>query len=409
MTEADAGVIIVGAGEAGAGVAFALRQNGYAGAITLIGEEGHPPYRRPPLSKGFLTGVVSEQALMFRSNEAYERARIKGLYRNRVLGIDRRAQTVVLEDGLGLPYRQLVLATGGRARRLALHGAEHPNIHYVRTIADVSRLRAQFRSGQRLMILGGGFIGLEIAAVGVLAGLKVTLAEALPRLLARVAAPVVSEFYAGAHRRRGVEILTALSAQSCRSGASALEVSFADGSLRPADLIIAGVGMIPNTELAQDAGLAVDNGILVDGQLATSDPRIFAVGDCCSYLSPFSEKRVRLESVPNAAEHARICAAAIMGRPALAHSVPWFWSDQYDLKLQIAGLSDGYDDIVIRGEPQAESFCTFYLAQGVIVSAAAVNRPADFSLAKKLVAQRTREPKARLRDETIPLNTLMAR
>lgn len=407
MTEADAGVIIVGAGEAGAGVAFALRQNGYAGAITLIGEEGHPPYRRPPLSKGFLTGAVSEQALMFRSREAYERAQIKGLYHGRVLGIDRRDQTVVLEDGPALPYRQLVLATGGRARRLALPGADHPNLHYVRTIADVNRLRAQFRSGQRLMILGGGFIGLEIAAVGAQAGLKVTLAEALPRLLARVVAPAISEFYAQAHRRCGVEILTAVSAQSCQSGASALEVTFADGSLRRADLIIAGVGMIPNTELARDAGLAVDNGILVDEQLATSDPRIFAVGDCCSYLSPHAGRRIRLESVPNAAEHARICAAAMMGRPALAHSIPWFWSDQYDLKLQIAGLSEGYDDIVVRGEPQSNSFCTFYLAQGIILSAAAVNRPADFTMARKLVAQRTRATGAQLRDETFPLNTLM--
>ena len=257
------------------------------------------------------------------------------------------------------------------------------------------------------MILGGGFIGLEIAAVGSRAGLKVTLAEAPPRLLARVAAPVISEFYAEAHRRRGVEILTALSAQSCKCGTDALEISFADGTVRPADLIIAGIGMMPNTELARDAGLAVDNGILVDEQLMTSDPRIFAVGDCCSYLSPHAARRIRLESVPNAAEHARICAAAIMGRPAPAHSVPWFWSDQYDLKLQIAGLSEGYDDIVVRGEPRSESFCTFYLAQGSIVSAAAVNRPADFTMGRKLVAQRTRATSAQLRDETFPLNALL--
>ena len=230
MTEADAGVVIVGAGEAGAGVAFALRQSGYVGPITLIGEEGHPPYRRPPLSKGFLTGEVSEQALMFRSSEAYERAQIRGLYHSKVLGIDRRSPTVVLEGGLALPYRQLVLATGGRARRLTFPGADHPNIHYVRTIADVSRLRGQFRAGQRLLILGGGFIGLEIAAVGALGGLNVTLVEALPRLLSRVAAPVISEFYAAAHRRRGVDILTALSAHACSSAAGALQVSFAEGA-----------------------------------------------------------------------------------------------------------------------------------------------------------------------------------
>lgn len=407
MRHRDAGVVIVGAGEAGAGVAFALRQSRFEGEVTLIGEEPHPPYRRPPLSKGFLTGEVSEQALAFRGPAAYERARIRTLFDRQVQRIDRALCTVRLNDGTDVPYEHLVLATGGRARRLSLPGAEHSRLHYVRTIADVQRLREHFLPGSEILILGGGFIGLEIASVGVTHGLKVTLVEALPRLLARVSTPVISDFYASSHRRRGVQIKTGLSARCFEDRGSQLAVRFDDDSQLCADVVIAGVGMIPNTDLAQAAGLAVENGIVVDSQLVSSDPRIFAVGDCANYLNPQLGTRVRLESVPNAAEHARICAAAITGESPPPQAVPWFWSDQYDLKLQIAGLSRGFDECAIRGDPATESFCAYYLRKGVVICADAINRPSDFSIAKKLISGQIRASIEQLQDESFSLASLL--
>ena len=400
----------MGAGEAGAGVAFALRQNGYDGPVTLIGEEPHVPYRRPPLSKAYLTGEMAEAALAFRGAEAYERAGINCLTGIRAQGIDRNRCLVKLADGSGISYQYLVLATGGRARRLALPVSDHPRIHYVRTIDDVRRLRTQFVAGSRLVILGGGFIGLEIAATGVKSGLQVTVAEALPRLLARVSAPVVSEFYAAAHRSRGVEVLTNRSVASLTDGDGGVEVHFSDGTHRLCDLIIAGVGMVPTTDLAESAALEVDNGIVVDSRLMTSDPRIFAVGDCCNYLhTSYLGRRVRLESVPNAADHARICAAAICGRTVPLHAVPWFWSDQYDLKLQIAGLSSGYDAIAMRGRQESESFSVFYLRAGAVIAADSINRPADFTVARKLVAHRVLASIEDLENDNIPLSSLLPR
>ena len=401
--------VIVGAGQAGGDLATALRQAGYAGRIVLVGDEAAVPYRRPPLSKAFLSGDISEDALYIKSREAYAKHDIELLTGVRVEAIDRVAHAVTLSDGQVLSYDKLAITTGGRARRLPLPGAERPNVHYVRTIEDIGRLREQFKAGKRLVIVGGGYIGLEVAAVGIKKELQVTLVEAMPRLLARVTGPELSEYYDSVHRRHGVDI---------RLGAGVRELEYddrqvtavilQDGTRVPADLLIVGIGLIPNTELAEQAGLAVDNGVLVDLYAQTSDPDIVAAGDCTNHDNGFLGRRTRLESVPNASEQARVAAASICGKRVPHASVPWFWSDQYNLKLQMVGLSQGYDQVVVRGSMAADSFVAFYLQQGVVIAVDSVNRAPDFMVGKKMVAARLRADPAVLADESVILKSLVA-
>ena len=403
----EPGVVIVGAGEAGGGLTGVLRQQGYAGSITLIGDESYAPYRRPPLSKAFLAGEATLESLYLKSAESYARHQIDCRYGTGVESIDRQARTVRLFDTTTIPYTHLVLATGGHARRLSLPGANHPNVHYVRTIDDIIKLREQFLPGKRLLIIGGGYIGLEVASIGIKKGLRVLLVEALPRLLARVTVPELSAFYERAHSMRGVEILTGVGVHSFEGSALVNEVVLSDGRRKPVDLLIVGIGLIPNTELAQSCGLDVDNGIVVDAFNRTSDAHIWAIGDCSNQENEFLQRRVRLESVPNAAEQMRVCAAAICGKPIPNASIPWFWSDQYDLKLQMVGLSQAADQTVIRGDMGKESFCAFHLQNGVIIAADAVNRAPDFMVAKKLVAERVQARAAQLLDETFSLKSLL--
>lgn len=401
--------IIIGAGQAGGDLATALRQSGYAGRIVLIGDEAAVPYRRPPLSKAFLSGDIAEEALYIKSREAYAKHDIELLTGVRVESIDRAAHTVTLSDGQTLSYDKLAITTGGRARRLPLPGAERPNVHYVRTIEDIARLREQFKQGNRLVIVGGGYIGLEVAAVGIKKGLNVTLVEAMPRLLARVTGPELSQYYDQVHRRHGVDI---------RLGAGVRELEYddqqvkavilQDGTRVPADLLIVGIGLIPNTELAEKAGLAVDNGVLVDLYAQTSDPDVVAAGDCTNHDNGFLGRRTRLESVPNASEQARVAAASICGQRVPHASVPWFWSDQYNLKLQMVGLSQGYDQVVVRGSMSADSFVAFYLQGGTVIAVDSVNRAPDFMVGKKMVAARLRADPAVLADESVALKTLVA-
>lgn len=300
-----------------------------------------------------------------------------------------------------------MLATGGRARRLSLAGADSANVHYVRSINDTLRLQEQFRPGRRVLIIGGGYIGLEVASMGIKFGLQVTLIEMLPRVLARITASEVSAFYERVHRSRGVEIRTGVGVHALQGGVLVDTVVLSDGSKLSADVVVVGIGLLPNTELAEAAGLEVSNGISVNAYTQTTDPAVYSIGDCCSHENTFLGRRVRLESVPNAVEQAHVCAAAICGKPIQYSAVPWFWSDQYDLKLQMAGLSEGYDQIVIRGEMSNESFCSFYLSQGVIIAADAVNRPQEFMVARKLVAQRVRTTAEQLTDESVPLKALI--
>ncbi len=400
--------VIVGAGQAGGDLTTALRQQGYEGKIILIGDEPVLPYRRPPLSKAYLSGDIGEEALYLKPEAVYEKQGVEVRMGVEVTAIDREAHTVTLADGETIKYDKLVMATGGHARRLPLPGAEKPNVHYVRTIADIEHMKTQFKPGNRLVIIGGGYIGLEAASVGIKKELNVTLVEALPRLLARVTGPELSEYYYNVHTRHGVDIRLGAGVEALEGGDLVEAVVLSDGTRIEADLVIVGIGLIPNTELAEKAGVAVDNGILVDLYCQSSDPDILAAGDCANHDHGFLGRRMRLESVPNASEGARVVAATICGKQTPHNGVPWFWSDQYDLKLQMVGINQGHDQVVIRGSMAEDNFSAFYLQDGVVISVDAVNRPKDFMVGKKLVAGRVKTDAATLSDESIELKSLVS-
>jgi 3-phenylpropionate/trans-cinnamate dioxygenase ferredoxin reductase subunit len=407
-------IVIVGAGHAASEFAGALRQARYAGPVLMLGEEPHFPYHRPPLSKAFLSGEASLQALELKPTDSYVKIGVDVRTGVRVDALDRRRSSVSLSDGSREPYGKLVLATGGRPRRLALPGLERDrplsNVHYLRTIEDAARLRRQLQPGSQLVVVGAGYIGLEVAAVARKLGLHVTVLEAQPRVLARVTAPEISSFYSSVHQGAGVDIRTNTTITAVEldtSGDAVKALQSADGNVFPVDLLIVGVGLVPNVELAQAAGLAVENGIVVNEFGQTSDPDILAIGDCCNYPSELYGRRVRVESVPNASAQARVAAAWVCGRRETHTAAPWFWSDQYDLKLQIVGLSQDYDHLVVRGKPEDRSFMAFYLQGRRILAVDAVNRPAEFMVAKRLVAQMAcvSSPE-QLSDESWPLQNL---
>lgn len=393
--------IILGAGHAGAEAAFALRKEGFAGSILLAGEEPVLAYQRPPLSKTYLAENVTAQGLLIREAQAYAAANITTRTNARAVKIDPAARLVHFSDGTASSYGTLILATGARPRLLPYAG--HLHIHYIRTLADVDGLRAAIAPGKRALIIGGGYIGLETAAMLKKLGLKVTVLEAMERVLQRVTAPAMSEFYTRVHREEGVEIITGAAIKSLsREGAE-----LADGRMIKADVLIAGIGVIPNIELGVEAGLRVEAGALfVDAHCRTSDPHIYAAGDCTSFMSPHYARLIRLESVQNANDQARTIAANIAGRPTAYNALPWFWSDQYDVMLQIAGLSQGYDEVVIRGNPQSRSFAAFYFSQGQVIAADAVNRPKEYMIAKRLIAAKASPSPALIADESVPPNKL---
>jgi len=407
--------LIVGAGHAAGELAGSLRQGGFAGGITMVGEEPHLPYQRPPLSKAFLSGEADIEAIQLKSRATYDKARIDVRLSMRVVGVDRAGKHVTLADGSRERYDKLILATGGRPRVLDIPGLQAPgsltNLHYLRTIRDAERMRHQLKHGFSLVIVGGGYIGLEVAAVARRHGLRVTVLETLPRVLARVTAPELSLFYEEVHRGAGVDLRTGTMIRDVQIDESAdaiTAVSCMNGDVIPADLVVIGVGLIPNTEVAEQAGLAVDNGIVVDEFARTADPDIFAIGDCSNHPSSLYGRRIRLESVPNAVLQARTVAALLCGKPLPPAAVPWFWSDQYDLKLQIVGLSQGYDRLVVRGKFEDRSFIAFYLRDAHVVAADAVNRPKEFLLAKRLVADNISISSTdQLRDESLPLQDLL--
>ena len=403
---ASSSVVIVGAGQAAGETASELRKLGYEGRIRIFGEEAQPPYKRPPLSKAYLAGAVQDEALFVMRGPQMEKFNIEFVGNARVSAIDRAAKTISLENGASESYDKLVLATGGRARLLPIENADAPNVFPLRTIADVQAIRPHCVEGKRLVIVGGGFIGLEVAAIALKLGLKVTVLEGLPRVLARVTVPQMSSFFERVHRQAGVDLRTGAQV-SAFEGNPVTAVTLADGSRIEADFIVLGIGLTANVELAQACGLDVDNGIVVDEFTRTSDPDIHAAGDCTNHPSEFLGKRVRLESVQNAMEQGRAVARNLMGRDAPYNTVPWFWSDQYDLKLQMVGVSGEHDDMVIRGNPEAErSFAVFYLKQGRLIAADAVSRPQEFMFAKKLVSQGSVVDPARLADESLSMKEI---
>lgn len=403
--------IIVGAGHAAGMLIKTLLQNQYDGEIVLVGDEPHVPYQRPPLSKAFLAGETDLESLYLKPRASYDKAGVELRLGQTVRALDRDRKRVELAAGDSLPYDRLVLATGSIPRHLTVPGSQSKGIHYLRDIADVQALRGQLDDHQRrLVIVGGGYIGLEVAAVAVKAGLAVTVLEAEERVMARVTGPEVSDYFQHRHRQAGVDLRlgTAVTEFEADDAGWVRSVLCDDGSRVPTDVALISVGIVPETALAEAAGLACDDGILVDECCRTDDPDILAIGDCTRHRNLYFEKPVRMESVANAVEQARVAAATLMGLEAVYDAAPWFWSNQYDIRLQIAGLCVGYDQTVLRGSPaDADEFAVFYLREGRLIAVDAINDPRAFMVGKKLVARRRRVDPAQLADRTTELKSLV--
>ncbi|HEX4158318.1 MAG TPA: FAD-dependent oxidoreductase [Rhizomicrobium sp.] len=398
-------IVIIGAGQAGAQAVATLRAEGYSGALTLIGDEPFPPYQRPPLSKAYLAGTFERERLFLKPAAFYGEAECELILDATATRLDRKAQTIALAGGRQLAYDSLLLATGSRVRRIPVAGAGLDGIFYLRGIADVDALRGAFANGKRLAVVGGGYIGLEVAAVAARHGLEVTVFESLDRVMARAVSPAISAFYERVHRDAGVrfELNTTVEAFE---GEQKLAAVRAGGQSHPADLALVGIGIAPNVELAQAAGLACDDGVMVDHSARTADPAIFAAGDCTRHVGR-DGALIRLESVQNAIDQAKHAALAMLGRPTPYREVPWFWSDQYDLKLQIAGLARDGDELVLRGEPAARKFAVFHLREGRIAAVEAVNAAPEYIVGRRLIAEAARVAPARLADVAIPMKSIV--
>ncbi len=379
-------IVIIGAGQAAAQACASLRQFGYDGAITLIGEEAALPYQRPPLSKAYMKGELAEERLYFKPEAWYKDQNIDTVLSVRATKIDRSARAVAIEHGGSVAYDVLIIATGSRPRTLPVEGANLDGVFDLRDLADVEQIRPRMMAGQKLVIVGAGYIGLEAAAVARQMGLEVTVLEMEDRVLARVTSPIMSAFFQAEHTRQGASVRTGARLASLKGDdGKVTQAVLADGSELDADIVLVGIGILPNVELAEAAGIACSNGILTDRDARTNDPQVFAAGDCAARPLVHYGRQGRLESVHNAIEQGKLAAAAIMNKPRPNEDCPWFWSDQYDLKLQIAGLSQNYDQTVLRGDPDARKFAVFYLQNGKLIAVDAVNSPPEFLASKKLI------------------------
>jgi 3-phenylpropionate/trans-cinnamate dioxygenase ferredoxin reductase subunit len=398
-------IVIVGAGQAAAQLVESLRRKGYDGQITVIGDEPVLPYQRPPLSKKYLAGSLAAERLYIRHAAFYDEHRIELRLGRRVLRIDRALRRLQLDTGADLSYDVLVLATGSRARQLAVPGAALGNIHYLRTLADSDAIRALAQPGRRAVVVGGGYIGLEVAACCRELGVDVTVLEMADRVMNRVVCAEVSQFYQAEHAAHGARIVLGARLQELLAGADGRVrgARCADGSEYPADFVVVGVGVEGEDTLAKDAGLRCANGVVVDEFCRTSDPAIWAIGDCTDHPSLHYGVRVRLESVDNAFEQATSAALDILGTPVPHNKVPWFWSDQYHHKLLIVGLSQGHDRVVMRGDPAAHTFSACYLRGGEFIAIDTVNNARDQMAARKLIAARMRPDPAKLADPALSL------
>lgn len=380
-----AGVLIIGGGQAGAQLCDALHRARYRGPVTLICGEALAPYQRPPLSKEFLAGKCDADWLAYRPRDFYARTGAEVLLGRRALHIDRAQRTVTLDDGSRRSYEHLVLATGASPRRLVIPGADSERVCYLRSLDDAVHIRARLPTARRVVVIGAGFIGLEVAAVLVAQGRSTTVIETQARVLSRVAGPVLAAYAYQIHRRHGVHIETDASVMRIDHGAGAANVVCGDGREFPADLVIAGIGVTPDLQLAQAAGLAIDNGVAVDEYCRTSDPRIFAIGDCASHVDARLGRRVRLETVHNAVEQARAVARTLTGAPTAYEQTPWVWSDQYDARIQMVGRHDDADQTIVRGDPARGAFSIFYFARGQLVGMNGVNRPHEFAASRRIL------------------------
>ncbi|SCL28716.1 3-phenylpropionate/trans-cinnamate dioxygenase ferredoxin reductase subunit [Micromonospora rhizosphaerae] len=411
----NGGVLIVGASQAGVQLAASLRDHGHDGAITLVGAESHPPYERPPLSKAFLAGTADIAALHLRSESFYAEQRITVLSAERVTRLHLSPSgppgsgSALTDRGRTLAFDRLALTVGARPRRLHVPGVDLEGVCCLRGIDDAAHIRTHLTPARNVVVIGGGFIGLEVAAVARSEGRNVTVVEAAERLIARSVAPEISEFYRRAHIRRGTEIRLGAGVAAIRGEHGRVcGVHLVDGTLLPADLVVVGVGVVPRTELAEQLGIVCDGGIVVDEYARTSEPSVVAAGDCTAAPNPLTgEGRMRLESVPNAVAQARAAAATLVGRRQPYADVPWFWSDQYDLKLQIAGVPIGYDQIVVRGDPDGESFSVLYYRRGSLLAINAVNSTRDYLAVRKALASGTSIPAEAAAVSDVPLKELL--
>jgi len=407
---ADTDILIVGGGHAGAQCAIALRQGGFGGAITILGREWDAPYERPALSKDYFAREKTFDRLSLRPPEFWGEKDIQLVLGAEVVGLDADAHVVRLRDGSSLSYGQLVWATGGDPRRLDCPGADLAGVHGVRTRGDCDALRAEVDAGlKRFVVIGGGYVGLEAAAVLRKFDCEVTVLEAAPRVLARVAGAELSAFYEAEHRAHGVDLRTGVQVAALEGDARVTGVRLADGEVIPADSVIVGIGIVPCVEPLIAAGAAGANGVAVDGWCRTSLPDVYAIGDCAAFACAWANGAVmRVESVQNAMDQAICVAKAILGTPAPYRAFPWFWSNQYDLKLQTAGLSLGYTQTVVRGDPAARSFSVVYLKHGRMIAIDAVNCVKDYVQGRKLIEAGVSPDPVRLADGAIPLKELAA-
>jgi 3-phenylpropionate/trans-cinnamate dioxygenase ferredoxin reductase subunit len=399
------GIVIIGAGHAAGQAAASLRQAKFEGSITIIGDEAHVPYQRPPLSKQYLAGTQVADKVYLRAEKFYADKDIQLMLDTRATQIDPGTKTINLDNGETIAYEKLLISTGSRPRKLSTEGSDLSGIHYLRTMDDVDGIRADVKPGANLVIVGGGYIGLEVAAVGIELGMNVHVLEMEERILQRVTTPDMSAYYHKLHSDRGVHIHTQTGVTGFSGNGKVEKVLCGDESFA-ADIVIVGIGIIPNIEIAEEAGIHCDNGIVVDDHCCTSDPDIYAAGDCTNHPNPLMNKRLRLESVPNAMDQARVSTANMLGDDKVYAAIPWFWSDQYELKLQMVGFSADGDSQVLRGDMENHQFAIFYLKDGKVVAADAVNSPKEFMLCKQLVGKPA-DP-AQLADPETDLKSLLA-
>jgi len=401
-------VLIVGAGHGGAQAAIALRQGKFTGSIAILGDEPELPYERPPLSKEYLAGDKSFDRILIRQPAFWEERQVTMLPGRRVVAVDPAAHRVTTADGAEIGYGKLIWAAGGHARRLSCQGHDLIGVHTVRTRADADRMIAELPDVTNAVVIGGGFIGLEAAAVLAKFGKQVVLLEALDRVMARVAGPELSNFYQEEHRAHGVDVRLGVAVTAIEGEGKVTGVRLADGSVVPADLVVVGIGIVPAVEPLIAAGAEGGNGVRIDAQCRTSLPDIFAVGDCALHANRFADgAAVRLESVQNATDQASVAAKTILGEDVAYDATPWFWSNQYDLKLQTIGLSIGYDQAVVRGDPATRSFSVVHLKQGKVIALDCVNATKDYVQGRKLVETGAVIDPARLADAAVPLKEMI--
>jgi len=397
-------IVIIGAGQAGAQAVQSLRAEGFAGPITMVGDEAYPPYQRPPLSKAYLLGTFERPRLFLKADAYYAEAGCELILNASAKRVHRAERFVELNDGRRLPYDKLLLTTGARVRKLRCPGADLPGVHYLKTIADVDGLQAVFQAGKRIAIVGGGYIGLEVAAVGAKRGLDVTVFEAMDRLMARAVSPQLSAFYATEHEKAGVKLKLKTGVEAFE-GNGKVERVIAGGKSYDADIVLVGIGVVPCDELAVGCGLASTDGIVVDQNARTGDPHIWSAGDCTRHVGREGHE-IRLECVQNAIDQAKHAALSMVDKHKTYSEVPWFWSDQYDLKLQIAGLARPTDTLVLRGDPAARKFAVFHLRDGAVAAVEAVNAAPEYMIGKKLVAEGRKIAAETLADMSIPMKQM---